>query len=110
MQFTSLIQPLSAVLRQVSYLSFPGTASPSFLIYKYRAFELTIVVSLQSIDILRTLYENQLPVRFGVMLYSTLLIKTIEDNGGQIPSSDSQVKEDISTMVFIVPCSYYVLF
>lgn len=58
---------------------------------------------LESIETLRSLYENQLPVRFGVILYSTQLIKTIENNGGQIPSSDAvtnaQVKEDLSTMV-----------
>ena len=59
---------------------------------------------LQSIDTLRSLYENQVPVRFGVILYSTQLIKNIEDNGGQIQSYDAEtnahVKEDISTMVF----------
>jgi len=41
-----------------------------------------------------------------VILYSTQLIKTIENNGGQIPSSDAvtnaQVKEDLSTMVLTV--------
>ncbi|CAN7053976.1 unnamed protein product [Brassica rapa subsp. trilocularis] len=56
-----------------------------------------------SIDTLRSLYENQVPVRFGVILYSTQLIKNIEDNGGQIQSYDAetnaQVKEDISTMI-----------
>ncbi|KAG2321665.1 hypothetical protein Bca52824_014878 [Brassica carinata] len=58
---------------------------------------------LESIDTLRSLYENQVPVRFGVLLYSTQVIKNIEDNGGQIQSYDaetnSQVKEDISTMI-----------
>ncbi|KAJ4874821.1 UDP-glucose:glycoprotein glucosyltransferase [Raphanus sativus] len=61
------------------------------------------VCGLESIDTLRSLYENQVPVRFGVILYSTQLIKNIEDNGGQIKSYDAetnaQVKEDISTMI-----------
>ncbi|KAL0801520.1 hypothetical protein Bca101_056696 [Brassica carinata] len=64
---------------------------------------LTSFLALPSIDTLRSLYENQVPVRFGVLLYSTQVIKNIEDNGGQIQSYDaetnSQVKEDISTMV-----------
>ncbi|CAH2066725.1 unnamed protein product [Thlaspi arvense] len=100
---SNINEPLSVVLRQVAYLPFLGTAGSSSVILEYRAFELTIVGSLQSIDTLRSLYENQLPVRFGVILYSTQFIKTIEDNGGQISSLDSeanaQVKEDISTMI-----------
>ncbi|XP_013615125.1 PREDICTED: UDP-glucose:glycoprotein glucosyltransferase-like [Brassica oleracea var. oleracea] len=61
------------------------------------------VCGLESIDTLRSLYENQVPVRFGVILYSTQLIKNIEDNGGQIQSYDAEtnahVKEDISTTI-----------
>lgn len=85
-------------------MPFSGTAGPSSFIHEFRAFELIIVRFFQSIDTLRSLYENQVPVRFGVILYSTQLIKNIEDNGGQIKSYDAetnaQVKEDISTMVF----------
>ncbi|KAL6178989.1 hypothetical protein ACLB2K_050505 [Fragaria x ananassa] len=50
--------------------------------------------SLLSIDMLISLYENNFPMRFGVVLYSSKLIKHIETS-----SDDSQIEEDISTSI-----------
>lgn len=50
-----------------------------------------------------SMYENNLPMRFGVLLYSTTFIKMVEMGGGELQVSraeDGQVGEDISTMVF----------
>lgn len=51
-----------------------------------------------------SLYENHFPLRFGVILYSSKFIKSIEINGGELHSpvaeDDSPVIEDISSLVF----------
>jgi len=56
---------------------------------------------LQAIDMIMNLYENQFPMRFGVILYSTTFIESLEKNGDEInaSSSASAVEEDISSMV-----------
>lgn len=58
---------------------------------------------MQTIDTIVTMFENSLPVRFGVILYSTKMIETLEANGGEFPSSslenESQIKEDLSSLV-----------
>ena len=49
-----------------------------------------------------SMYENNLPMRFGVILYSTTFIKMVEMSGGELQVSkaeDGQVGEDITTMV-----------
>lgn len=50
-----------------------------------------------------SLYENNFPMRFGVMLYSSKIVKQIEMNSGEIFSSakenGSQNEEDISIRV-----------
>ncbi|KAJ0010856.1 hypothetical protein Pint_33129 [Pistacia integerrima] len=55
------------------------------------------------IDMITSLYENNFPVRFGVILYSTKFINKIEINGGELQSSaledDSEVKEDTSSLI-----------
>lgn len=60
---------------------------------------------MQIIDMITSLYENNFPVRFGVILYSTKFINKIEVSGGELKSSavedDSQVKEDISSLVLL---------
>lgn len=57
---------------------------------------------LQSIDMITSLYENSFPMRFGVILYSSNLIKQIEKSGGEINTSvDSNGlnEEDLSSLV-----------
>ncbi|KAH9751410.1 UDP-glucose:glycoprotein glucosyltransferase [Citrus sinensis] len=55
------------------------------------------------IDMIMSLYENHFPLRFGVILYSSKFIKSIEINGGELHSpvaeDDSPVNEDISSLV-----------
>jgi len=53
-----------------------------------------------------SLYENNLPMRFGVILFSTKFINTIEKNGGEIPlagiENANHVGEDISSLVMLL--------
>ncbi|PSS26754.1 UDP-glucose:glycoprotein like [Actinidia chinensis var. chinensis] len=55
---------------------------------------------LESIDMIISLYENNLPMRFGVILFSTKFIKTIEMNGGSATvENDSHIGEDLSSLI-----------
>ncbi|KAJ8425780.1 hypothetical protein Cgig2_020918 [Carnegiea gigantea] len=56
---------------------------------------------LEAIDMIMNLYENQFPMRFGVILYSTTFIESFEKNGGDInvSASASSAEEDISSMI-----------
>ncbi|GLU02935.1 hypothetical protein SLE2022_201650 [Rubroshorea leprosula] len=60
------------------------------------------ICGLESLDMIKSLYENSFPVRFGVILYSTKFIKKIEMSGGELLSSafedDSQIG-DKSTLI-----------
>jgi UDP-glucose:glycoprotein glucosyltransferase len=60
------------------------------------------ICGLESIDMITSLYENNFPMRFGVILYSTKFVKQIEMTSGGIYSSakenDSQ-NEDISSLI-----------
>ncbi|KAK9053691.1 hypothetical protein SSX86_024765 [Deinandra increscens subsp. villosa] len=58
------------------------------------------ICGLETIDTIVTMFENSLPVKFGVILYSTKMIETLEANGGEFPplESDVQIKEDISSL------------
>lgn len=50
------------------------------------------------------MFENSLPMRFGVILYSTKFIQKLETNGGEFPSSvgnGSEKEEDLSSLVII---------
>lgn len=57
----------------------------------------------ETIEMILSMYQNSVPMRFGVILYSSRLIKTIEDNGGKLSESaledDSNSGEDISSLV-----------
>ncbi|GMJ03532.1 UDP-GLUCOSE:GLYCOPROTEIN GLUCOSYLTRANSFERASE, PRIORITY IN SWEET LIFE 2 [Hibiscus trionum] len=61
------------------------------------------VSGLQSIDTITSFYENSYPIRFGVILYSTELIKKIERSGGELHSSDfehdSETEDDKSSLI-----------
>ncbi|RAL49511.1 hypothetical protein DM860_012944 [Cuscuta australis] len=58
---------------------------------------------LETIDMIISLYENHLPIRFGVILYSAKFINQIESNEGELlfpqKKEDSQVQEDISNLI-----------
>ncbi|KAL5787384.1 hypothetical protein ACOSP7_004333 [Xanthoceras sorbifolium] len=58
---------------------------------------------LEVIEMITSLYENSVPMRFGVILYSANFIKKIEKSGGDLHASaakdDSQVKDDISSLI-----------
>ncbi|KAK6136507.1 hypothetical protein DH2020_029743 [Rehmannia glutinosa] len=54
----------------------------------------------ETIDMIISLFENNLPMRFGVILYSATLVEKIEANDGELPVG--QLKddhEDISSLV-----------
>lgn len=61
------------------------------------------VCGFEVIDMIMSLYENHFPLRFGVILYSSKFIKSIEINGGELHSpvaeDDSPVNEDISSLI-----------
>ncbi|KAK6915977.1 UGGT, thioredoxin-like domain 1 [Dillenia turbinata] len=56
-----------------------------------------------TIDMIISLYENNLPMRFGIILYSTKLIKRVQMNGGEIQLTmmerNSQDRDDISSLI-----------
>ncbi|THG16451.1 hypothetical protein TEA_010218 [Camellia sinensis var. sinensis] len=52
---------------------------------------------LESIDMIISLYENNLPMRFGVILFSTKFIKMIEMNDGEIPAAPMS-NDDVSSL------------
>ncbi|XP_021901546.1 UDP-glucose:glycoprotein glucosyltransferase-like [Carica papaya] len=58
---------------------------------------------LESVDMITSLYENNLPMRFGIILYSGKFIKKVEMNGGEIISNaaevDCQIKDDLSSLI-----------
>lgn len=59
---------------------------------------------LQAADLIQSMFENSLPMRFGVILYSTKFIQKLETSGGEFPSSaenGSEREEDLSSLVII---------
>ncbi|THF94542.1 hypothetical protein TEA_002654 [Camellia sinensis var. sinensis] len=50
-----------------------------------------------SIDMIISLYENNLPMRFGVILFSKKFIKMIEMNDGKIPAAPMS-NDDVSSL------------
>lgn len=62
------------------------------------------VCGLESINMIMSMYGDNVPMRFGVILYSSKIIKKIEDNGGELPmfsvgADDKVVEEDISSLI-----------
>ncbi|KAI3445630.1 hypothetical protein Pfo_002295 [Paulownia fortunei] len=55
---------------------------------------------LETIDMIFSLYENNLPMRFGVILYSAKLVEKIEANDGELPVGHlKDDHEDISSLI-----------
>jgi hypothetical protein len=70
-----------------------------------------IIAILQSIEMITSLYENNFPMRFGVILYSSKFVKQIEINSdSSAKENDSQNEEDISSLVIISFYYSYCLF
>ncbi|KAF6171102.1 hypothetical protein GIB67_020581 [Kingdonia uniflora] len=58
------------------------------------------ICGLESVDVIISMYENNFPVRFGVLLYSSKLIKEIEENGGELSAGESNHHtDDISSLI-----------
>ncbi|CAN4108103.1 unnamed protein product [Withania somnifera] len=61
------------------------------------------ICGLEAIDAIVSMFENHIPIRFGVILYSAKLIKEIESNGGELPLSyrekDIPNQEDLSSLI-----------
>ncbi|XP_009780014.1 UDP-glucose:glycoprotein glucosyltransferase isoform X1 [Nicotiana sylvestris] len=61
------------------------------------------ICGLETIDTIVSLFENHIPMRFGVILYSAKLIEEIESSGGELPLSyrekDSPSQEDFSSLI-----------
>ncbi|KAL9256883.1 UDP-glucose:glycoprotein glucosyltransferase-like protein [Drosera capensis] len=53
------------------------------------------------IDTILGLYESQFPVRFGVILYSTSIVKYMQENGGKFnpAAAGSHAEEDTSNLI-----------
>lgn len=115
MQFMFLIQLPFVVLRQVlSASQIIGFLLCIALLVRFLIYFLIIIGILQSIDTITSLYENNFPMRFGVILYSTKFVKHMELTGGGIYSSvkenDSHNEDDISSLViFSFFCSFFYL-
>lgn len=59
------------------------------------------VSGFEAIDLITSMFENNLPLRFGVILYSTKFIQKLEMSGGEFPSlveNGSQIVEDLSSL------------
>lgn len=57
---------------------------------------------LEAADLILSMFENSLPMRFGVILYSTKFIQKLETSGGEFPSSvenGSEREEDLSSLI-----------
>ncbi|THU65445.1 hypothetical protein C4D60_Mb05t03700 [Musa balbisiana] len=56
-----------------------------------------------TIDMILSLHQSSIPMRFGIILYSSKLVKMIEENGGHLPSSavqdDKKRTEDVSSLI-----------
>ncbi|KAJ8506506.1 hypothetical protein OPV22_007392 [Ensete ventricosum] len=57
----------------------------------------------ETIDMILSLHQSSIPMRFGIILYSSKLVKMIEENGGHLPSSavqdDKKRTEDVSSLI-----------
>ncbi|KAG9141867.1 hypothetical protein Leryth_013981 [Lithospermum erythrorhizon] len=58
------------------------------------------ICGLEAIDTMLMLHENNIPMRFGVILYSGKIIKSIESNDGDTyTEDDDQVGQDVSSLI-----------
>ncbi|KAI3832673.1 hypothetical protein MKW98_002219, partial [Papaver atlanticum] len=72
------------------------------LFHAVYVFDLASVCGLESVDTILSMYENNFPIRFGVILYSAKLIKKIEQQAGELPLSSAgkdDSMEDISSLI-----------
>ncbi|XP_052141963.1 UDP-glucose:glycoprotein glucosyltransferase [Oryza glaberrima] len=58
------------------------------------------VCGAETIDMVLSLYQDSVPIRFGIILYSSRLISVIEENDGNLPvNNGSKTEEDISILI-----------
>uniref|UniRef100_A0A1D1XJM9 UDP-glucose:glycoprotein glucosyltransferase n=2 Tax=Anthurium amnicola TaxID=1678845 RepID=A0A1D1XJM9_9ARAE len=67
-------------------------------------FDPATVCGSESIDTILSMYGDSVPMRFGIILYSSKLIKYLEDNGGELAESSvrdtvNDSGEDVSILV-----------
>ncbi|KAF0915839.1 hypothetical protein E2562_039167 [Oryza meyeriana var. granulata] len=54
----------------------------------------------ETIDMVLSLYQDSVPIRFGIIMYSSRLISVIEENDGNLPVNDgSKIEEDIAILI-----------
>ncbi|WOL04288.1 UDP-glucose:glycoprotein glucosyltransferase [Canna indica] len=56
----------------------------------------------ETIDTILSLYQSSFPMRFGIVLYSSKLVKILEENSGHLPSSavqDDNKRTDVSSLI-----------
>lgn len=58
---------------------------------------LIVLKTLQSIDMIISLYENNFPMRLGIVLYSSKYVKQLEDRSSK--EDEDNFEDDISNMV-----------
>ncbi|KAK8965056.1 UDP-glucose:glycoprotein glucosyltransferase [Platanthera guangdongensis] len=61
----------------------------------------TTTCGAEAIDMIQSMFQKGVPMRFGVILYSSKLIKHIEEDKGHLPmsSEDDDFKNDISSLI-----------
>uniref|UniRef100_A0A0D9XKJ1 UDP-glucose:glycoprotein glucosyltransferase n=1 Tax=Leersia perrieri TaxID=77586 RepID=A0A0D9XKJ1_9ORYZ len=53
-----------------------------------------------TIDMILSLYQDNVPIRFGIIMYSSRLITIIEENDGNLPVNDgSKIEDDTSILI-----------
>lgn len=99
------IQLQPVVQRLVSFLPFLLVCICfSHTLYAVLIYWLGISISLetlQTIDTILSLHQDSVPVRFGIIMYSSRLINVIEENDG------SKSDEDTSTLVIMFSVFHY---
>ncbi|KAK1287551.1 UDP-glucose:glycoprotein glucosyltransferase [Acorus calamus] len=93
-------------INELLYPVFPG----QFRYIRKNIFHAVYVIDpattcgLESVDLILSMYENNVPMRFGLILYSTKLVKKIDHNGGKLPIhppgvDGNHLGEDISSLI-----------
>jgi len=99
MLFLFLTQQPFVVLRQVYFSKLNSLALLFVTLFSKRklSFLALLFGTLQSIDMIISLYESDFPVRFGIVLYSSKYIMQLENLSAK--EDRNKFEEDISDMV-----------
>ncbi|KAL6643108.1 hypothetical protein ACP70R_021289 [Stipagrostis hirtigluma subsp. patula] len=55
----------------------------------------------ETIDMILSLYQDSVPIRFGVIMYSSRLVNVIEENDGTLPVNDGEDTSILITRLFL---------